>query len=372
MAAEGTPTLTVSPSLAFASGRGVHPWAWWGWALLISFGVNLTTNPLLLGLLAFTVIAVVILRRSDAPWARSIGIYLGLAGMVIVTRLFFQIIAGGTYGTTVLFGLPEVPLPEWAAGIRLGGPVTAEALVYTLYDGLRLATMLLCLGAANALANPRTALKSVPAALYEASVAVVIALSVAPQLIESALRVRRARRLRGGTRTGWRSLQTVVIPVLEDAIERSVALAAGMEARGFARTRQAHGQRFALTLMLIASMVLLVGLFLLLEGSEVAVGWASLVLGLTGVTWGLRLAGRRLRATRYRPQPWRPSDSAIILCGAGVAAAIGGLRLIADQLLNPGTEPLVWPVLHPLMLAVVGAAALPLAFSRPQLQVVTR
>ena len=59
-----------------------------------------------------------------------------------------------------------------------------------------LAVMLLCLGAANSLANPKQALRSVPAALYEASVAVVIALSVAPQLVESTQRVRRARRLR--------------------------------------------------------------------------------------------------------------------------------------------------------------------------------
>jgi energy-coupling factor transport system permease protein len=347
------------------TGRGVHPWAWWGWALLIAFGVNLTTNPLLLGLLVLAVTAVVLLRRSNDPWASSIAIYLGLAGVIIVVRVVFQIIAGGDYGSIVLFRLPEIPLPEWAAGIRLGGPVTAEALVYTIYDGLRLATMLLCLGAANALANPRTALKSVPAALYEASVAVVIALSVAPQLIESTLRVRRARRLRGGAGTGWRAMQAVVIPVLEDAIERSVALAAGMESRGFARTRRTEGQRSALALMLLASMLLLVGVFLLLGGGDVVLGWVALLIGGAGVAWGLRLTGRRLRATRYRPRPWRGADTAIALCGAGVAITLGWLHLVADDVLNPGTEPLVWPSLHPLMLVGAAAAALPLALSRP-------
>ena len=55
-----------------------------------------------------------------------------------------------------------MPLPDWAAGIRLLGPVTLEALLAGLYDGLRLATMLICVGAANALANPKRLLRSVP------------------------------------------------------------------------------------------------------------------------------------------------------------------------------------------------------------------
>ena len=58
------------------------------------------------------------------------------------------------------------------------------------YDGLRLATMLICLGAANALANPRRLLRSMPPALHEVSTAVVVALSVFPQLAESVVRVR--------------------------------------------------------------------------------------------------------------------------------------------------------------------------------------
>ena len=177
--AEGTAPLT-----------SLHPWAWWCWAIGIGLAVSGTTNPLLLTLIATAMVAVVMLRRSSAPWARSVRAYLLLSVFVIGMRVFFQVLIGAGTGETVLFALPEIPLPEWAAGIRLGGPVTAEGLVYTIYDALRLAVMLLCIGAANALANPRQALRSVPAAL-RASVAVVIALSVAPQLIESAQRCAR-------------------------------------------------------------------------------------------------------------------------------------------------------------------------------------
>ena len=57
----------------------------------------------------------------------------------------------------MLLDLPEIPLPDWAAGVRLLGPVTSEALLAGLYDGLRLAAIIICVGAANSLANPKRA-----------------------------------------------------------------------------------------------------------------------------------------------------------------------------------------------------------------------
>ena len=104
-----------------------------------------------------------------------------------------------------------------------------------VYAGLQLATMLACVGAANALANPRRLLRAVPGALYEVGVAVVVALSFSPQLVEGVSRVRAARRLRGRPHTGLRGLRGVAMPVLEGALERSVDLAAAMDARGFGR-----------------------------------------------------------------------------------------------------------------------------------------
>ena len=162
---------------------------------------SLTTNPLVLVLLVCAVLPVVAAKRGDEPWARSVRAYLWLAAIVLGVRVVFQILLGGRRDGTVLFALPELALPAWAAGIRLGGPVSAEALAATLYDGLRLATLLVAVGAANALANPRRALRSVPPALADLSLAVAVALTVAPQVVESAFRVRRARRLRGTTRT---------------------------------------------------------------------------------------------------------------------------------------------------------------------------
>ena len=354
----------------------LHPWAWWCWAIGIGIAVSGTTNPLLLALIATAMVAVVMLRRSDAPWARSVRVYLLLSLFVIGMRLFFQILLGGGHGETVLFTLPQVPLPDWVAGIQLGGPVTAEAIAGTFYDALRLAVMLLCIGAANALANPRQALRSVPAALYEASVAVVIALSVAPQLIESVQRVRRARRLRGSSSNSLKALGTIAMPVLADAVERSMALAAGMESRGFGRTRGLP-VKGTLPLMLVSSMVATAGVFGLLSTDAWLPSVALLAAGLAGTLLGLRVAGRRLRVTAYRPHPWRTRETLVALSGVLAAVVVLGLGwldpdtlglVLASALdpaaLEPSTNPLVWPGLSLPMLVVVGLVLAPIPLTR--------
>ena len=113
-------------------------------------------------------------RRSDGPWAQAFRLYVLGGVIVVVLRVVFRVIFGGGRASTVLVPLPEIQLPELAAGIQLFGDVTAEALLGGFYDGLRLGTMLICLGAANALANPRRLLRSMPPALHEVSTAVVV------------------------------------------------------------------------------------------------------------------------------------------------------------------------------------------------------
>ena len=215
--------------------RTLHPGAWWLWALGLAAAASRTTNPLLLALIVVVAGVVVANRRGDAPWAFAFRYYLWAGLFVVVSRVFFRVVFGGGYGEVIVVTLPTVQLPEWAAGIRLFGPVAAEQVLGGLYDGMRLATMLICLGAANALADPKRLLKAVPGALYEVGTAVVVALSVAPQLVESVLRVRRARRLRGARQRGLRALRGIAMPVLVDALDRSLALAAAMDSRGYGR-----------------------------------------------------------------------------------------------------------------------------------------
>ncbi len=95
--------------------------------------------------------------------------------------------------------------------------------------------ILLCFGAANSLASPYRLLRSLPAVLYETGVAVTVALSFTPELVQSIGIVRQARRQRGIPTKGLRGMRGVAVPVLESALDRSLQLATSMDARGYGR-----------------------------------------------------------------------------------------------------------------------------------------
>lgn len=347
--------------------RQLHPGAWWLWSLGLAAAASRTTNPLLLLLIVAVAGYVVAARRSDAPWSRSYGAFLRIGLAVLAARLLFAVLLGSPIpGTHVLLSLPRLPLPGWAEGVRIGGQVTLEALLFACYDGLRLATLLICVGAANALASPSRLLRMLPGALYEVGVAVVVAVTFAPNLVADVQRLRAARRLRGRTDRGVRSVLSVGLPVLESALERSVALAAAMDTRGFGRTAPVPRPVARATAALTGCGLL--GLCaatygLLTAGTD---GWPVPVLlgALAATGGGLLLGSRRTVRTRHRPDPWAPAEW--LVAGSGVLAA-GAVIWLSGR--DPGAfAPSVVPPAAPtLPLAAAAAVLLALlpAFAAP-------
>ncbi|MFZ6004259.1 MAG: CbiQ family ECF transporter T component [Actinomycetota bacterium] len=348
--------------------RALHPGAWWLWAIGLATAASRTTNPLLLVLVVAVTGYVVAARRGDAPWARGFRSYVILGLVVIAIRVLFRALFDGQHGQHVLVTLPEIPLPEAAAGIRIGGAVSAEAVLAAIYDGLRLAALLLCVGAANVLANPKRLLKAMPSALHEIGVAVTVALSVAPQLVESGQRVRRARRLRGEAGRRMRVLKEIAIPVMTDALDRSLLLASAMDSRGYGRAVAAApaAQRATAALVLGGLAGVCVGTYGLLDSTAPRnLGYPMLLVGLTTAAAGFRLAGRRVKRTRYRPDPWRAEEWAVALSGLAVALLV----LVASQLdgagLHPSLQPLSWPPLPALPAVAILLGALPAWLAPP-------
>ena len=357
--------------------RALHPVAWWIWALGLVIAVSRTTNPLLL-LLALGVLAFVVAnRRSDAPWARAFRYYLMLGMFVIGLRVVYRSVfaSGIEPGDHILFTLPTVPTPHWYAGIRIGGPVSLEATLSAAVDGLRLATMLCCIGAANALANPKRALRLLPGALYELGMAVVVSISHAPQLIESAQRVARARRLRASPRRGWHALRGIVIPVLADAFDRSLLLAAAMDSRGYGRSGQVSAARRRSTpaLMLAGLVGLCAGCYGLLGGTGPRyLGLPAMVAGAILCCAGLALGSGRATRTQYRPDPWRMPEWIVAGCGVVSAAVLYLSTGYNANDLNPSFYPLRFPPLPlvpaaAILLAAVAGFAAPPPVRRPRL-----
>jgi energy-coupling factor transport system permease protein len=336
--------------------RDLHPVAWWLWALGLAAAASLTTNPLILLLLIGVAAVVVAVRRSDHAWSDSFRLYVMLGVVLVVVRVLFRLVFGGVDGGRVLLDLPEVPLPDWVAGVRLLGPVTQQALLAGLYDGLRLAAIVICVGAANSLANPKRLLKSVPPALYEIGTALVVAVTVFPQLADSVRRVRAAQALRGGTGGRVGRLRRFLVPVLEDALDRSLALAAGMDARGYGRAPGLDRAQRATTgtLLLVGLCGVCVGVYAVLDLTAPRVlAVPMLVTGAVAAVAGLWSAGRRVERTRYRPDRWRPAE--LVVAGSGLVVAAALWRVADTQVFvaHPGVEGA--PTLS--VLALVGTLA---------------
>jgi energy-coupling factor transport system permease protein len=308
-------TVALHPHLP----RLLHPAAWWVWGAGLAVAASRTTNPFLL-LLVVAVAAWVVLERRELGTTNALAAFLVIGLFAIGLRIVMvSLLGGGVTGRVVLVRLPELPLPGWTSGVRLGGPVTLEGLLFAVYQGLQLATILACLGAVNALASPRRLLRYVPATLYEIGTAVVVALTFAPQLVDDARRVRLARRLRGHTSRSPAELGRIAVPVLVGALDRSLELAASMESRGYGRAvhRTARSTRLAGLLTLVGVGGVVVGLYGLLDGTSPALlGMPTLALGVVCATAALVVGARRDPRSHYRRDRWALAEWLVAASGA--------------------------------------------------------
>ena len=314
--------------------RPLHPLAWWTWSAGLAVCAMRTTNPFVLLLIGAVVCFVVAAcRSSSAPWSRSIVFFLKLGALVIAVRVVIEVLFGqrGVPGH-VLFTLPHLPLPSWAVAVSIGGAVTLESMLNALVEGLQIAVILLCFGAANSLASPYRLLRCLPAVLYETGVAVTVALAFTPELVESIGVVRRARRLRGIPTSGLRGMRGVAVPVLESALDRSLQLATSMDSRGYGRRapRASASRRLATGATVSGLLLAAVGLYgTLSQGSLFGLGLPITAVGVVMCAAGMAVGGRRTTRSRYRPDPWREPEwlvagsGLIALTALAVAHAVG-------------------------------------------------
>jgi energy-coupling factor transport system permease protein len=278
----------------------LHPATWWVLGLAFATVASLSNGWVIQLIVISSAVAVMLTCREEAPWSRSVRFYLWLGAFVVAVRVLFRIIFNsGASDSAIAFSLVELNI----GGVRLLGSVSWLTLEAAATDGLRLAAIIISIGMANTLANPKRLLKSTPGALYEVATAMTVAINLAPQLIESLQRVRRARALRGRS-SGISALNSIVIPALEDTIEQSLALAASMDARGFGRTGNlTRVQQQASRVLSLGGMLLVViaSYFLLATNSQ-ALAVSLLVAGVIALAITVRIASRRSLRTRYRRQ----------------------------------------------------------------------
>jgi len=306
----------------------LNPKTWWLVSIAMIIASTASRNGWVLaslGFISFGVVLVAALRQNGetkSAQLRALRFYVQVAAAVFIIRVLFRVVfnLGVDSSQTALFELPRLAINLGIGEVQLLGPVSLQNLSAGAVDGLRLAAIILSVAMANILANPRQLLKTMPGALFEIASTISVALNLAPQLIESLQRVRRARRLRGRS-AGVSALPSLVIPVLEDTLERSLALAASLDSRGFGRQTATEHPILARTSSLIAVCLIAIGSYSLLTDSQNSwLAWATLAVAAVCLAVALRLSSTRGKRTIYNRDVWSLADIATL----GAAALLAG------------------------------------------------
>lgn len=288
--------------------RTLHPFAWWAWGISLAIAASQVRSIWLTVIIILASLVVAFARKTQDPWAAALIIGMKIALVALMVRMVIAVLFSVPGKGTVLFSIPRIQLPEWLAGIFLGGAVTVERLRFVLFESLTIFALVITVAAASSLANPKQTLRSLPGVLHEAGVALIIATTLIPHFAISVRRIRRARMLRGdNARLGFKR---TMVPLFEEALERALILAESMEARGYGHRTQGRSSATPTIVLLVGVGSLFVATIQLVTGDDYRI---FLLASLIFIFIGLFLGNRQSTRTRYRPIPWQSRESLVLL-----------------------------------------------------------
>jgi len=310
----------------------LHAVAWVVWLTAALVVVSTTRNPLYLTLAvaAFMTTARAIHRPDEALAAPlSPG---RLALFVIPLAAFINALLART-GDSVLIAIP----PTWPI---IGGPITAEALIYGALNGLMLTALFTAFTVLNLAVPVRDLIRFIPRAFYPLAVVVSIAVTFAPTTLRQMQQIREAQAIRGQRMRRLRDWLPLFMPLLTGGLERALQLAEAMASRGFAGeggtplTRRTQAASIAGLLGLLSG-GLLTAWRQTRWGMGLSVGGSMAIVGALGLT------GRSIPHTTYRRTPWGYREW--LVTGGALVAMTGFLFLgQATRAYNP-YPTLTWP-----------------------------
>jgi len=168
------------------------------------------------------------MRRPTPPTLIAIAV-MGAVGFVVLRILYRGVFGGASSGDTVLLSAPRLRLSGPLSHIVLFGPITLEGLTQAAMSALPFALVILAIGVVMALVDVRSLVFLIPRLRLgkRTFVALVIALSTLPALVETAKRTQYFATVRGISRK-----RILFVPFLEKTLERSVGIAKALHTRG--------------------------------------------------------------------------------------------------------------------------------------------
>ena len=143
-----------------------HPLMWWMWAVFVSTFV-LQKNEYLVSWAAIGITLFLVNHfRVSSYWFLSFRWALRFAVIAFAFRMFIGFAIGVPMPGRVIFELPQIQLPDYLVGIRIGGAVTTQRLESAFTEASLIAAMILIFAAANSLSNPHALLRVLPKRFY--------------------------------------------------------------------------------------------------------------------------------------------------------------------------------------------------------------
>lgn len=280
-------------------------WLVWVASALI---VGLTTlNPWY----ALTLIGVVVLLWQGAGSGGGLlrlGALFRLALVALVIGAIFNALVVRQGDTTLL------RLPDWLP--ILGGRWTVEALVFGALNALRFVSLIFAFALFSRAVNFADLLRLAPPALFELGLVVSIGFSLAPSMLRAFSEIREAQALRGHEGRGVRDLLPLFTPLVVSGMERALALAEAMEARGYGGGQPISRQSAARGLIGLGGLLAPLTLYAFAP-SPIWLGVAALAgLSLVGMLRRMSVGRTRLRRGHWGLPEW------VVSAGAALAGLI--------------------------------------------------
>ncbi len=315
----------------------LHAVAWFIWLLAALIGVSMTRNPLYLTLaIATFMVTVAVIRRPDETTVAPLTPARFALYVVPLAALLNALLS--RVGDTVLLTIPR-PWP------LLGGPLTAEAVVYGALNGLQLTALFTAFIVLNLAVPIRDLIRLIPRAFYPVAVVISIAVTFIPTTLRQIQQIREAQAIRGHRIRRLSDWLPLFMPLLVGGLERALQLAEAMAARGFIGENGASPKSHA---QLVSGM----GLLGILSGGLLTAWrptlWGPLLMGVGAVAMigALRLAGRHVPHTTYRRVVWGYREW--LVAGSALAALAAFLGWgTPTRTYNP-YPTLTWPAFDPL------------------------
>lgn len=339
--------------------------AWLCWGLAVTMPLLLGRNPWVLGEVLL-IVGVVRAVWRPAMADQGMSWFLRIAATFVVVSVVFNVLTVHS-GDRVIAHLPE----SWPI---VGGALTANALVYGILGGIALFTLVLTGLTISTLISWTDLFHVMPRRLAPIAVTGSVAWAFLPQTAVAWRQIREAQTMRGHRFRGARDFVPIVVPLLAGGLDRSLAMAEALEARGFGASDGAGQRRRSRWRETVFAAGVIAGL------GGLAVAVYCLAVGMT--TWAIlsgAIGAAALAAmirtspapatsrTRYRPLTWTHADTTVSATSLLTASIVIFRNGTSPASLAYTTYPKLTPPLVDLpVLLVLGLLLVPALVYQPQ------